>query len=309
MESLWERHQLPLYLGAALLGAGLGFGLPGLAPWGEGFLWPALAVLLFFTFLQVPFRILRQAFRDRTFFLAAVVGNFLLVPLLVYGLLPLLPQDPGLRLGVALVLLVPCTDWFLAFSYLGRGDMARALVLTPLNLLLQLALLPLYLLLFFGEALSAYHPDPATLVGAGLVVLLPLFLAFWVQGRPWGKALASRTAYWPVPLLTLVVFLVALGHAGLLPGLWGHLLLLFGVFLLYLAWALGLSLFLARIFRLPAKAGRTLAFSLGTRNSFLVLPLSLAVPEADLAPLVIVFQSLMELLGMVFFVRLVPRLL
>ncbi|WP_114314027.1 arsenic resistance protein [Thermus caldifontis] len=308
MGRLWERYQLPLYLGAAWLGAGLGLCFPGLASWGKSFLWPALAVLLLFTFLQVPFRTLRQAFRDRAFFLAGVVGNFLLVPLLVYGLLHLLPPDLGLRLGVALVLLVPCTDWFLAFSHLGRGDMAKALVLTPLNLLLQLALLPLYLLLFFGEALWAYHPDPATLVGAGLVVLLPLFLAFSLQGRPWGKALASRTASWPVPLLALVVFLVALGHAGLLAGLWGYLFLLLGVFLLYLALALGLSLFLARAFRLPAKAGRTLAFSLGTRNSFLVLPLSLAVPEAGLAPLVIVFQSLVELLGMVLFLRLVPRL-
>ncbi len=309
MGSLWERYQLPLYLGAALLGVALGLALPGLAPWGEALLWPALAVLLFFTFLPVPFRALRQAFRDRAFLLAGLVGNFLLVPLAVYGLLHLLPPEPGLRLGVALVLLVPCTDWFLAFSYLGRGDMARALVLTPLNLLLQLALLPLYLLLFFGEGLSAYHPDPDILVGAGLVVLLPLFLAFWVQGRPWGKALVSRTTSWPVPLLALVVFLVALGHAGLLPGLWGYVLPLLGVFVLYLALALGLALSLARLFRLPPKAGRTLAFSLGTRNSFLVLPLSLAVPEAGLAPLVIVFQSLVELLGMVLFLRLVPRLL
>ncbi|WP_243091366.1 hypothetical protein [Thermus neutrinimicus] len=307
--SVWERYQLPLYLGAALLGAGGGFWLPGLAPWGEVLLWPALGVLLFFTFLPVPFRALRQAFRDRAFFLAGVVGNFLLVPLAVLGLLQLLPQEPGLRLGVALVLLVPCTDWFLAFSYLGRGDMARALVLTPLNLLLQLALLPLYLFLFFEEARWVSRLEPHTLLGAVLVVFLPLFLAFWVQARPWGKAVVARTSSWPVLLLALVVFLVALGHAGLLVGFWGHLFLLLGVFSLYLFLALGLSLFLARFFRLPSKAGRTLAFSLGTRNSFLVLPLSLALPEAGLAPLVIVFQSLVELLGMAFFVRLVPRLL
>lgn len=306
MGSFWERYQFLLYLGTALLGSAMGLSSPGLAPWGEALLWLALGLLLFFTFLPVPFRALRQVFRDRAFFLAGVVGNFLLVPLAVSGLLHLLPPDPGLRLGVALVLLVPCTDWFLAFVHLGRGDMVRALVLTPLNLLLQLALLPLYLFLFFG-ALSGFNLDGRTLLGAGLVVFLPLLLAFWAQARPWGKALVARASSWPVPLLALVLFLVALGHAGSLSGLWGYFLPVLGVFVLYLALALGLALFLAWFYRLPPKAGRTLAFSLGTRNSFLVLPISLALPEAGLAPLVIVLQSLVELLGMAFFIRLVPR--
>ncbi|TFU26773.1 arsenic resistance protein [Thermus tengchongensis] len=306
MRALLERHQFPLYLGAALLGAALGLGAPALAPWGEVLLWPVLAALLFATFLQVPLLALRRAFRDRGFLLAGLVGNFLLVPLLVFGLLPLLPPDPGLRLGVALVLLVPCTDWFLAFAHLGRGDVARALALTPLNLFLQLLLLPLYLALLGGgvEGLPA-----ASLGEAALVVLLPLLLALLLQARSLGPALAARTASWPVPLLALVVFLVALGHAGYLPGLRAHLGGLLALFALYLLLALGLAWVLARLFRLEAKAGRTLAFSLGTRNSFLVLPLALALPEGmALAPLVIVFQALVELLGMGVAVRFVPRL-
>ncbi|TBH21325.1 bile acid:sodium symporter [Thermus thermamylovorans] len=302
-----ERYQLPLYLGAALLGAGVGFWAPGLAPWGEALLWPALAALLFATFLQVPLLALRRAFRDRAFLLAGLVGNFLLIPLLVFGLLPLLPPDPGLRLGVALVLLVPCTDWFLAFAHLGRGDVARALILTPLNLFLQLLLLPFYLLLLLGGGGGGV---PArSLLEAALVVLLPLFLALFLQARSLGPALAARTASWPVPLLALVVFLVALGHAGYLPGLRAHLGSLLALFALYLLLALGLAWALARLFRLEARAGRTLAFSLGTRNSFLVLPLALALPEGmGLAPLAIVLQALVELLGMGAAVRLVPRL-
>ena len=51
-------------------------------------------------------------------------------------------------------------------------------------------------------------------------------------------------------------------------------------------------------------------FSGATRNSLVVLPLRLALPAAfDLAPLVVVTQTLVELVAMVVFVRLVPRLL
>ncbi|GAA1677918.1 hypothetical protein GCM10010977_29450 [Citricoccus zhacaiensis] len=51
-------------------------------------------------------------------------------------------------------------------------------------------------------------------------------------------------------------------------------------------------------------------FSGATRNSLVVLPLVLALPAAyDLAPLVVVTQTLVELIIMVLFVRLIPRLI
>ena len=51
-------------------------------------------------------------------------------------------------------------------------------------------------------------------------------------------------------------------------------------------------------------------FTGATRNSLVVLPLALALPASlALAPLVVVTQTLVELIGMVVFVRLIPRLL
>ena len=51
-----------------------------------------------------------------------------------------------------------------------------------------------------------------------------------------------------------------------------------------------------------------LAFSGTTRNSLVVLPLALALPDA-LAPIVVVTQTLVELIVMVVYVRLLPRLI
>jgi ACR3 family arsenite efflux pump ArsB len=53
--------------------------------------------------------------------------------------------------------------------------------------------------------------------------------------------------------------------------------------------------------------GRTLAFSLGTRNSFVVLPFALALPPGWEAAVLIVLQSLVELLGMVLCLWALPR--
>jgi ACR3 family arsenite efflux pump ArsB len=65
---------------------------------------------------------------------------------------------------------------------------------------------------------------------------------------------------------------------------------------------------LARAMSLPTDQGRTLAFSLGTRNSFVVLPFALALPVGwDVVAVVIVVQSVVELFGMVLCLWWVPR--
>jgi len=101
-----------------------------------------------------PLNHISDALRDHRFLLAAVVGNFLVVPLLVWALMSLLPDQPAVHLGVVLVLLVPCTDWFITFTHLGGGDTRHAIAFSPISLLLQILLLPLYLWLFLGGTWS-----------------------------------------------------------------------------------------------------------------------------------------------------------
>ena len=147
-----ERQQVWIYLAAILAGLGLGLVLPGAAAHLEAALWPLLGILIFVTFTQVPLIHLPEAFRDRRFMGAMLAGNFVIVPLIVAGLLLFLPQDPAVRLGVLLVLLVPCTDWYITFTHLAGGDAGRAIAATPVNLIVQMALLPVYLWLFMGTA-------------------------------------------------------------------------------------------------------------------------------------------------------------
>jgi len=60
--------------------------------------------------------------------------------------------------------------------------------------------------------------------------------------------------------------------------------------------------------RMDIGESRALVFTSVTRNSLVVLPLALALPAGyELAPAVVVTQTLVELVGMVALTRVVPR--
>lgn len=307
-----ERRQVGIYAAAIAAGLFTGGAWPDTAPVLEACLWPTLALLLYVTFVQVPLWHVRDAFRDHRFIAAMLVGNFVVLPVVVAVLLAGLPPDPAVRLGVAMVLLVPCTDWFITFSQLGGANVARAIATTPINLLLQLALLPVYLWLLL---------DAQPLVGWGLtdiapalgVVAVALLLAAaserWIEARPPTRhAWRKRLVWWPVPLLAVVVFLIAGVQAHAAWDAFGSLAGVVPVFVVFLLLSGAITKVLARLMRLPRDQGRTLAFSLGTRNSFVVLPFALALPPGwEVVALIIVLQSLVELVGMVFYLWWIPR--
>lgn len=306
-----EKYQVVIYSGAIIAGLAAGIRFPEFLSAWDAALWPLLGVLLFATFTQVPLVHLPQAFGDVRFLAAAVSGNFLVVPLIVWGLLALAPPLPAVRLGILLVLLVPCTDWFITFSKLGGGDAHRAIAFAPVSLLLQLILLPVYLWLFFGAELAPALARREMLQAFAGLILVPLLLAFllerWVENHPRRSRIPEWLGWLPVPLLALVVFTIAATqvHIVLDAGrLLGHLLVLYVIFLVLAAL---LARLWGQLFRLPALQGRVLAFSFGTRNSFVVLPVALALPGSfELAVVVIVFQSLVELCGMAAYLRLIP---
>ncbi|TFH85202.1 arsenic resistance protein [Billgrantia azerbaijanica] len=312
MRERLERYQVFVYLAAILTGLALGAHSPAVAEGLAAGIWPLLGALLYATFTQVPLIRLRAGLAKARFLAAAVLGNFVAIPLIVWALVQWLPAEPGLRLGVMLVLLLPCTDWFLSFTHLGGGDTPTAIAFTPLSLLLQLALLPLYLWFFLGQAALAGLAQREMLLAFGSLILVPLALAFlterWAQGVPSRQRRVDALGWLPVPLLALVLFAVAAGQVGTLAASLGTLGRVAPLFVAFLAMAALLARLMAAAFRLPAREGRVLAFSFGSRNSFVVLPLALVLPAGfDSAVVVVVFQSLVELFGMLAFLHLVPR--
>lgn len=306
-----ERGQLAFYLPAVAFGIGIGLWLkPQVA---EAAIYAPLALLLYATFGQTLLLHLREAVQDRRYLAAALLTNFLGVPALVWALAWLVPRDPAILLGFYMVLLVPCTDWFIVFAYLGGGDARRAIASTPVMLLAQFLFLPVYLWLFLGHTFTeVVRAGPFVRIFV-LLIVLPLLAAgatqAWAERSAAGKRTLRVLAWLPVPCLTVVLFLIALSQAAQVAGGLHGMARVLAAFVLYLFLAATAGLLAARALGLPPTAGRTLIFSAGTRNSFVILPLVLALPAGwESAVTVVVLQPLVELIGMLGYLRWVPRL-
>ena len=235
------------------------------------------------------------------------------MPLFVAALVQFLPPDPMVRLGVLLVLLTPCIDYVVTFSHLGRADARLLLASTPALLILQMLLLPAYLGVFLGDAAAdLVHLSPFVHAFVWLIAV-PLALAalvqLWAARSRSGQQAAAGLGLLPVPATALVLFIVV---AAVVPQLEAAADAALRVIPLYVAFAVASPLLgwvVARLFQLDAPAGRAVAFSAGTRNSLVVLPLALAVPGGiPVLPAIIVTQTLIELIGELVYIRLIPRL-
>ncbi len=307
-----ERRQVSIYFGAVIAAAAGATVAPGLGVL-EAAINPALAVMLFATFLQVPLGELSRTFRQVRFMAALLVANFVAMPLLVALLVQALPHDPLLRLGVLIVLLAPCIDYVVTFAHLGRADSRSLLAATPLLLVAQMMLLPVYLGLLLGEAgRDLIEAGPFVRAFVWLIAV-PLFLAGALQawaGRSVSMAgMVDRLGLLPVPATAIVLLVVV---CSVVPQLYAARSSAIQAALIYVAFAVVapfVGLAVGWLFRLPAAGRRAIAFSTATRNSLVVLPLGLAVPGASpVLPVVILTQTLVELVAELIYVRSISKM-
>jgi ACR3 family arsenite transporter len=179
-----DAHQVGIYVGATAVGGLLGWSLPAIGPSLEQAINPVLGALLYVTFLQVPAAQLARSLTAGRFLAAVVVVNFLVVPLVLAGMFSFLPSDQGVRLGVLLVLLCPCVDYVIVFSALAGAASRQLLAATPLLLITQMVLLPLFLLLFLGSALADVVQIGPFVTAFVVLIVIPLILAWITQAGP-----------------------------------------------------------------------------------------------------------------------------
>lgn len=307
-----ESRQIGIYLWAMMLGTIVALQVPS-ATVIEAGINPALALMLFVTFLQIPITDLGQAITRGRFMLALLTANFIVIPLLVAALVPLLPKDSMVRMAVLLVLLAPCIDYVVTFSHLGRADARLLLAATPVLLVVQMLLLPIYLGVFLGR-----NADDLIQVGPFMdafiwLIAVPLALAavvqFWCARSQRGEQVSAVLGLLSVPATAGVLFVVIAAVASQL-GPAAHTVL--QVVPVYIAFAVLAPLagwLVGRVFRLDGPARRSVAFSAATRNSLMVLLLALVVPGGvPLFPAIIITQTLVELVGELVYVRVIRKM-
>lgn len=298
-----EQHQVALYLLAIGAGVALGFAAPLAAGSLDVVVTPFLAALLYVTFLQVRAADLVASLRDRRFLGAVLLVNFMVGPLVVAALSPLLPADDAIRVGALLVLLCPCVDYVVVFSGLAGGANQRLLAATPLLLLAQMLLVPVYLTLMLGDGRDVIDPGPFLWAFIVLIVL-PLAVAWltqaWAARSTAGRWVSDAASPTMVPLMMAVLFTAVGSQVPRIDSRIADLAGVIAVYALFIVAMCVIGLLVARGLRLPGDSGTAVVFSGVTRNSLVVLPLALALPVgAELAAATVITQTLVELIAMV----------
>ena len=310
-----ENNQIMVYAGAIILGGIIGLLNFNISSILTPLISPLIALLMYVMFTQIPFLNLREVLSSTKFIIALLASNFIAVPIVVWILIILFPLQPAILLGVCLVLLTPCIDYVIPFTKLGKGDEKLILASTPLLFIVQILLLPVYLTLFIGTDISVIVSIGPFLEAFLLLIALPLILAvitqLFAKKSSAGESLLNLTSQLPELLMASVLFTVVAAQIGKVYNDLSIIITVILIYVLYLIITPFISKVIASLFSLAPHAGRALAFSTGTRNSLVVLPLALALPVewSVIASSVIVTQTITELIGELFYIKLIPKLI
>jgi arsenite transporter len=299
---LTDKLQSIFILFSVAVGLALGQ-VPLAAEHAETLIVPFLMLMLVVVFLHIPLRDLNEAFHNVRFTSLSLGINFIWTPLLGWFLgFLFLQAHPDLWVGFLMLLVTPCTDWYLVFTQLARGNVRLAAALLPWHLVLQLLLLPVYLFIFAGALIPI---EPGILVESVLLVLVIPFVTAGLlrvvvrrsKGSIWlEKTLLPKIAPMQLPFLCLAIAAMFASQGAALLEQPEVVLILLLPLLVFFIVNLALGLLIGRLARLDYEACTGLCFATLARNS----PVSLAVavtafPDHPLIALALVIGPLIEL--------------
>ena len=268
-----------------------------------------MLLLLTLVFFEARFELEFKISGHIGFLSLAWVANFVLIPILAWSISSLFfGNQPALRTGLLLYFLFPCTDWFLAFTRMSKGDVVLGSVLIPINLVSQLLLFPLYLAIFAFLQPSLFAGFQANLDLIGISWTLGKWFLFPFLAAGFTRVLLSRL--WPperikslkgsvgtaVPwvLATLVLCIFSSNASELTKHPSAFPLILLAVFLFFILTWLG-GEFLGSRFRLAHPRKALLAITMTARNSPLMLGLAtIAFPNQPLLYAALIIGMLVE---------------
>ncbi|WP_261664983.1 bile acid:sodium symporter family protein [Deinococcus sp. Marseille-Q6407] len=266
-----ERLAVTVFPVLVVLSGLAGYLLPGtfkslgsLVPWGLGLIMFFMgATLTLPDFARIASRPLIVA--------AGVAAQYVIMPLLAWGVARLLQLPPELATGLILLGCVPGGTASNVVTYLARGDVALSVSLTTASTLLAPIMTPLLTLWLMGQATQVSFS--ALMISILKTVLLPVVLGVIVRVFfPRGIEAVQPLLPW---LSTLAIsFIVAVIVGGAAERLATAGLLVLVAVVLHNGLGLLLGYLVGRSMGLSAAAQRTLAFEVGMQNSGLAASLA-----------------------------------
>lgn len=196
-----------------------------------------------------------------------------------------------------MLILTPCTDWYLVFTKMAKGDMNLSLSLLPINLILQIILLPIYLILFFSSNNTMNYID----LGYSLliVIVIPFVLAQITKlllNSELNKKVTNFFSSYQIVFLALAVFSIFNSEGELLLDNLDSLLKIFIPLIAFFATNTIIDLLLSEKINFTYEEYASLTMTTLARNSPLALAIAVnSFPGRELVAIALVIGPLIEL--------------
>lgn len=290
-----------LFVAAILAGASIGVISPSAGERLGGAVDATVLVLVGLLIFEVDFARFRPSLSDARFLLIAWIANFVVVPAVGFMIASLfLSGRPLFFVGLVIYFMAPCTDWFLGFTRLAKGNAALGTTLIPINMVTQLLLYPVFLYLFAAGA----APVGMDAIGDALLqwFLIPcagaIALRFGLR-RLLGANLFDRVLRGVVIAIPFVIAVLIMDiFAGNIGVIIEHIGV-FAVMLLAIFTFFVVTFFLGEIISRTAKLAypehALLTMTMAARNAPMMLGITIiAMPDQSLIHAAIVIGMLVE---------------
>ena len=257
-----------------------------------------LCLMLFGLFLEVPLNELKDSFKNTKFTATSLIVNFIWTPLFGYFLGSLfLKGNVDVMIGFFMLILTPCTDWYLVFTKLAKGDLTLSLSILPINLVLQIILLPIYLVIFFS---SANTMDYAQLAHSLLIVIVIPFIAAqivkFILNRDLKEKATDVFSNLQICFLALAVFCIFASQGELLFTNLDSVITIFVPLIIFFIANTIIDLLLCEKINFTYEEYASLTMTTLARNSPLALAIAInSFPGHELISIALVIGPLIEL--------------
>jgi ACR3 family arsenite efflux pump ArsB len=257
-----------------------------------------LCIMLYGIFLEVPIKNLKESFKNIKFSSTSIIINFIWTPLFGYFLGNLfLNGNIDIFIGFIMLIITPCTDWYLVFTKMVKGDLNLSLSILPINLILQIILLPVYLIIFFSNSNSMSYTNLAySLI---IVIVIPFLLAQitkLVLNPQLNEKITDFFSNYQILFLALAVFAIFNSQGSLLFENLNSVLTIFIPLITFFITNTIIDLLISEQINFTYEEYASLTMTTLARNSPLALAIAInSFPNHELISIALIIGPLIEL--------------
>lgn len=237
----------------------------------------ALAVVMFGVALGITLEDFKNLIKNPKLILLGVVSQFILLPLVTYGIILLINPKPSIALGMMMVAACPGGNISNFMTHLANGNTALSVSLTAFATFLAMFMTPFNFQLYgnlyepTAQILKTVELNPFELVKLVILILgIPLVLGMLVRSK--NKTLAEKLSKLLKPLSILVfITIVIIAFSNNLDIFYDYIHHVLGLGIVHNLVAILLGFGIATLFGLSLKDKKTLAIETGIQNSGLGL--------------------------------------